>query len=212
VSPSAKRKRLSERHAKILLAMYYRSSGTTTLLPYEDIVVEAFERFPEDFQLRGHPQYPDASDIHKPLYEKLSKDGYVSGANKQFKLTKLGLMTAETLLEHEQSFGGRKPQVRVDREDERELARLRATRAHDLYSQGRGGEVVDSDFYAFFKVSPRTKRHEFAGRLRVVEELLQRALGAGHDVDDLEHTREFLTERFRTEVLDPILGREQTHV
>jgi hypothetical protein len=208
---SVRRKRLSERHAKILLAMYHRSGGATKLLPYEDIVVEAFERFPEDFQLRGHPQYPDASDIHKPLYEKLSKDGYVSGAKKQFKLTTLGLATAETLLEQEQSLGGRKPEVRIDREDERELVRLRGTRAHQLYSQGRGGQVVDSDFYSFFKVSPRTKRHEFAGRLRVVDELLRRALEVGHDVDDLEHTRDFLIARFRAEVLDPILGREQTH-
>jgi hypothetical protein len=205
------RKRLSERHAKILLAMYHRSGGTTKLLPYEDIVVEAFERFPEDFQLRGHPQYPDASDIHKPLYEKLSKDGYVSGANKQFKLTRLGLATAENLAGRESALKEGKPEVRVDRDDERELARLRSTRAHDLYSRGSGGSVVDSDFYAFFKVSPRTKRHEFAGRLRAAEDLLGRAAGAGRDVDDLESTREFLIERFRADVIEPILGKEQAN-
>ena len=48
--------------------MYELAGGTTKSLKYEDIVVKAFERFPDEFALRGYPQFPDASDIHKPLY------------------------------------------------------------------------------------------------------------------------------------------------
>ncbi len=55
------------RPEKIILAMCNLSKGTTSPCRYEDIVVKAFEMFPKDFQLRGHPQYPDSSDIHKPL-------------------------------------------------------------------------------------------------------------------------------------------------
>ena len=57
-----------ERPQKILLTMLELSGGTTKSLKYEDIVVGAFKKFPDEFALRGYPEYPDSSDIHKPLY------------------------------------------------------------------------------------------------------------------------------------------------
>ena len=48
--------------------MYRLAHGHTSALKYEDIVVKAFELYPEEFALRGYSQYPDSSDIHKPLY------------------------------------------------------------------------------------------------------------------------------------------------
>ena len=80
------------RQIKILKAMEALSKGTTKPVRYEDIVVKAFEMFPREFQLRGHPQYPDSSDIHKPLYNPLREKGFVRKAdNKTFALTKAGL-------------------------------------------------------------------------------------------------------------------------
>jgi hypothetical protein len=189
--------------------MYRRAEGTGRLLPYEDIVVEAFERYPADFQLRGYPQYPDASDIHKPLYLALSKAGYVTAVNKQFKLTQAGLaMAREMIAAFEGSEPSGQPAGRLDREGETEVARLTSTRAYVLYRTGRGGEVVDSDFYSFFKVSVRTKPHEFEGRLRGVADLLRRARDAGFDVEDLEQTRHFLLTRFGS-LVDDITGGQQ---
>ncbi len=54
---------------KLLAVMFDLCKGEPKALQYEDIVVTAFTRYPEDFQLRGYPQYPDSSDIHKPLYK-----------------------------------------------------------------------------------------------------------------------------------------------
>ena len=51
------------RPEKILSVMFTLAKGEPKALQYEDIVVAAFQRFPEDFQLRGYPQYPDSSDI-----------------------------------------------------------------------------------------------------------------------------------------------------
>ncbi len=82
---------------KILSVMFELSKGDSKPLQYEDIVVSAFHRYPEDFQLRGYPQYPDSSDIHKPLYS-MKRDGLVRSANKSFQLTPHGLDVARTLL------------------------------------------------------------------------------------------------------------------
>jgi hypothetical protein len=200
--------RLTDRHAKILIAMLNRSGGASKSLRYEDIVVEAFERFPESFQLRGYPQYPDASDIHKPLYGPLKSAGYVtSTAKKEFRLTPLGLSTASELLGHEGSLKASAPPIRVDRDAENEIGRLRGTRAYKNYMGGRAGSVVDSDFYAFFKVSVRTKPHEFVGRLSATRELLKAAEEAGQDVDDLEDTRSFLLKKYAG-LVEEITGRK----
>jgi hypothetical protein len=199
--------RLSDRHAKILIAMYHRSGGEPKAIRYEDIVVEAFRRFPENFQLRGYPEYPDASDIHKPLYGPLKSAGYVRGAaKKEFRLTPLGLETARRLLAQEGALKGSTSTTRVDRDAENELGRLRGTRAYQTYMSGRAGSVVDSDFYAFFKVSVRTKPHEFVGRLSATRELLKTAQEAGQDVQDLEDTRRFLTKKYGN-LIEEIAGR-----
>ena len=44
---------------KILAVMFDLSKAESKALQYEDIVVEAFKRYPEDFQLRGYPHYPE---------------------------------------------------------------------------------------------------------------------------------------------------------
>src|SRR2546428_11317269 len=80
------------------MAMNTLSGGTSKPLRYEDIVVKAFQMFPQDFALRGYPQYPDSSDIHKPLYGPLKRAGYVLAGNKQFRLTQKGLERATELV------------------------------------------------------------------------------------------------------------------
>ena len=63
-----KAKSSRERPEKILVAMHRLAEGGTEFLRYEDIVVKAFEMFPDEFALRGHSRFSDSSDIHKPLY------------------------------------------------------------------------------------------------------------------------------------------------
>src|SRR5881409_1228386 len=86
-----------QRPDKIIIAMYDLAGGTSKPLKYEDIVVKAFELYPQDFGLRGYPKFPDSSDIHKPLYGPLKRAGYVLAGNKQFRLTPKGLERARQL-------------------------------------------------------------------------------------------------------------------
>src|SRR5216684_120989 len=87
---------------KILAIMFDLCNGQSKALQYEDIVVAAFKKYNEDFQLRGYPQYPDSSDIHKPLYQ-MKRAGLVRAANKTFQLTPQGFDVARQLLHSETS-------------------------------------------------------------------------------------------------------------
>src|SRR5262245_12423231 len=78
--------------------MHRLSRGTTRPLKYGDIVVEAFKMLPDESALRGHPEFPDSSDIHKPLYGPLKRAGFVIAAQKSFRLTSRGVERAEQLV------------------------------------------------------------------------------------------------------------------
>ncbi len=144
--------------------MFDLSKGELKPLQYEDIVVTAFQRYPEDFQLRGYPQYPDSSDIHKPLYS-MKRDGLVRSANKSFLLTPHGLDVARNLV------GA--PDIARDRltkPEENEINRILKSQVFRLFQEGQTSRILDTDFYEYLGVSVRTPKGDFLGRVATVEE------------------------------------------
>lgn len=171
------------RPEKILLAIHALSSGTTRPCRYEDIVVKAFELFPKEFQLRGHPQYPDSSDIHKPLYGPLKRQGLVRAAHKNFALTDKGLTRAEELSGSGKTTGkGSSPakiQERLTRDMASEIARLTQSQAAQLFVSGEKDQILDTDFYSYIGVTVRTavtRRNDFLGRLNSVTDAVETAV------------------------------------
>jgi hypothetical protein len=164
------------RPEKILLAMYQLSAGTTRPLEYEDIVVAAWKLFPEDFGLRKYVrQYPDASDIHKPLYGPLKNRGLVLSGNKKFKLTEKGIEYADQLDKVRKGLTtlGEASSVsrvadRLSRDKEVELKRIEETDAFKYFATGQKDKILDTDFYTYLGATVRTDRHEFLGRLNTV--------------------------------------------
>ena len=189
---------LSAKHARILAAMQALSPDRPRPLRYEDIVVKAFEMFPDAFQLRGYPQYPDASDIHKPLYGPLKRLGLVTAANKRFRLTERGLEVARALA----SSKDLQPKVsatqpRMTRDAEAEIARLLSSNAFALFSRGQQERLLDTDFYGFFRVTVRTPRNDFIGRLSAVEDYIAQACQLGaHRAEQLRELSAHLLDRF----------------
>ena len=165
------------RPEKILLAMYELSGAKPTPLEYEDIVVKAWRLFPEDFGLRKYVrQYPDASDIHKPLYGPLKDRGFVLSGNKKFRLTEKGLAYASELdkvrrgrLDTEGTAGGTKAD-RLSKDKEIELKRIVDTDAFRYFAAGQPEKILDTDFYAYLGTTVRTEKHAFLGRLHTVTE------------------------------------------
>ena len=163
-----------ERPDKILLAMHDLAAQKPGFLKYEDIVVKAFAMFPDEFALRGYPQYPDSSDIHKPLYGVLKKQGLVRSANKAFALTPRGIEQAEHLTRGNAS---KKEQPRsadrLTRAEELEVDRVAKSAAFALFTTDKRDRILDTDFYAFFGCTVRTSKNDFIGRVAATTDALK---------------------------------------
>jgi hypothetical protein len=181
---------------KILAVMFDLCQGQQMALLYEDIVVESFKRYPEDFQLRGYPQYPDSSDIHKPLYQ-MKRAGLVRAANKTFQLTPQGLEVARAL-RHTDSTD----KDRLTKAEEHEINRIVNSAAFRLFHEGHRESILDTDFYEYLGVTVRTGKGDFWGQLNNVEQ----AVGAHAEKrrDQLSarltELHSFLKERFEEEL------------
>lgn len=190
-----------ERPGKILIAMHKLSGGTTKPLQYEDIVVEAFKMFPDEFALRGHPEYPDSSDIHKPLYGPLKRGGYVLSAKKTFRLTPRGVQLAEELAVDARSRRVSQVGDRMPRDLAAEVERMLTSAAFKLFSSGKPEGVLDTDFYAFLGCTVRTPANDFIGRLNVVTEAVRVAKQLKHPSEAaavaLVAAWSFLEDRFK---------------
>lgn len=194
-----------ERPEKILVAMHRLAEGSPKFLKYEDIVVKAFQMFPDEFALRGHPEYPDSSDIHKPLYGTLKKRGFVKAAQKQFALTPRGVERAEALIgKAGQSLDVARRAERMTRDIELELDRMLNSDAYRLFAQEQADRILDTDFFAFFGCTVRTKKNDFIGRLNSASDtvLTARRLSKpdASTAKTLAELLKYLRQRFKKEI------------
>jgi hypothetical protein len=184
------------RPQKILAVMLDLCKGSPQSLLYEDIVVASFRMYPEDFQLRGYPEFPDSSDIHKPLYE-MKRAGLVRAANKKFQLTPQGLDVARELLHSDSS-----DRNRLTKAEESEIKRIVNSAAFGLFQEGRSDSILDTDFYEYLGVTARTGKGDFWGRVRNVEHAIKAHSDKrrGDLSKALEQMHNFLFTRFKDEL------------
>ena len=176
--------------------MFDLSKGESKPLLYEDIVVTAFQRYPEDFQLRGYPQYPDSSDIHKPLY-RMKQDGLLRSANKSFLLTPRGLDVARTMVGVVDA-----QRDRLTKPEENEIDRILKSQAFQLFRDGQAARILDTDFYEYLGVSVRTPRSDCLGRISTVEQAIGAHTTKRNDAVSaaLGKLHEWLTGHFQDEI------------
>ena len=164
---------------EILAVMYDLSAGEPQYIDYDDIVVGAFKRFPQDFSLRKYPEFPDASDVHKPLYGPLKSRGLVVSREKRFSLTDKGFEEAARLA-GATGHAPRGPAKRLDRSQEHEIDRILRLEAYQLFAGGKADQVVDTDLYYYLAATVRTDRGGFLGRLTTVEGAVKAAEEVSH--------------------------------
>jgi hypothetical protein len=194
-----------ERPKKILVAMYRLASRPWAYLSYEDIVVQAFRMFPDDFSLRGFPEYPDSSDVHKPLYGTLAKKGLVKSSEKRFALTEQGLAIANALAKKAgDKLDLPKDPDRLTRNQNTEIARMMNSPAFQFYSAGKQQKILDSDMLTFFGSTIRARGSHFVGRVATCTQAINDAVAHGRptreDAQVLKGLLAFLLERFATEI------------
>lgn len=157
------------RGEKILLFLYESAQGQKKRFVYEDIVVELFRKYPNDFHLKGYPQYPDSSDSSQRLLYEFKKKGLVTVANKIFSLTDSGLEFAKGMLERKSSVVNETGLGRPSRSTAVEADRIKNLEGFVFFLDGRANQLTESDFYNYLGVTARTSPSMFAGRMKTIE-------------------------------------------
>lgn len=193
-----KKIRLS-RLEKILLTLYDLSGGTKRSVKFEDIAVALFKRFPKEFHLRDYPEYPDTGEgIHRPLY-RFREEGVVYAGNKIFGLTEKGILVARRL---KKLAEGKKikPETRLSRYAEEEISRIKSSDAFvNFFLTGKRDKIIDTDFYDYLGVTVRTRKSDFLGRLKTIEDTIKEISKVKNDIlyEKLAEYHKFMLNKFQ---------------
>ena len=182
------------RAEQILLFIYEHGDKGKTKMRYEDIVVGVFKKYPQDFHLKGYPEYPDSSDvIHKPLYE-FKKKGYLNAVSKVFSLTERGIEYAKQLTGKGVADTG----DRLSRTASTEVIRIKSLEGLVLFAKGAGNELTENDFYNYMGVTVRTPKNAFIGRLETMNAVIAELKGHPEDrlYDGICKYHEFITTKY----------------
>ncbi len=155
------------RAEKIIFFLYENGKGEKVRMRYEDIVSGLFKKYPQDFQMKGYPEFPDSGDlIHKPLYD-FKKKGLLTASNKIFCLTDRGVEFAKQLSGGENLVSN--SQGRLSRSVETEISRIKGLEGFLLFIEDKKDKLSDNDFYTYLGVTVRTQKNAFIGRLETIK-------------------------------------------
>jgi len=157
---------------KILYTIIKMYNDKSLLLRYEDILVKVFKSFPEDFQIRFYPEFPDTDSIRRALYQ-LIPEGYIRISNRNCALTKEGIDKGLEIIKY---IDGNDIQIdgRRDLNYNSEIKRLLALQGFNMFSSGHSDKIIDQDFYEFYRVSVRTRKLEIIGKINQTSLVIKR--------------------------------------
>ena len=185
----------------VLVSFYKAAGGTTAKVPYEELVLQAWRDFPEAFSLRNHPEHPDASDVHKRLYQSLKTSGLVvSLGNKVFRLTDKGVAVAKELqdaLDGQLQSAAVRERARLSRSELSFVQSALKSRVFAEWSMGNKERLVDYDARVFFQFSTATPIEDRRRRVAFALEAIEKAVRFGIEgAAELEGLAKHLIERF----------------
>lgn len=185
---------------KVLISLYKASRGTTERVPFEDLVLQTWQDFPQNFSLPGHPEFPDASIINKRLYSLKTKRLIISLRNRVYRLSEKGMTEAKSIL----SLGitndknDKKLQLFLNRDDEKFLENALRSRALSTWRKGDKSGLIDYDVRVFFQFSTGTPVKERRRKVENARDAIQKAIAL--DVPEasvLNELFQFLIEKFQ---------------
>jgi len=210
---------------KLLLASYKAEREKGGPITAEDLVVKAWEIYPDTFGLKGHadaegnPKFPDSNRVYaeimgsKPLRKKglLTKVG-----TKTYKLTEYGRDRA-IALSGQLGQVSRVSKISLSREDVTEIERLMKSRANQKIQSDNSGELNFFDACEFWRINPSTRAKELGTQFVRIEKLIEKAVdlaskkesvsiihgGVSYNVDSfikLKDVHEELKKRFNSEI------------
>jgi hypothetical protein len=193
---------------KLLVAACLLSSDGQTVFSAEDLIVRAFQTFPQDFSLKGYPEYPDSNVVLTQVMGKkapLIVRGWLEKTGvKQYRLMPKGL-DDRNQLEHGQ---GGIINVRLERLLEESLARLLKSASFELFKSGQQEQITFNQFCRFAGLSARDKWQKIQNKLASVRHTVEEARklgesGEGANIWVGSHNEKVSDDHLR--MLDPLL-------
>jgi len=158
---------------KLLVAAAQISGSGRDAFTAEDLVVAAWQLFPDTFGLQGYAhQYPDSNRVLTYIMgstKGLAGSGLTERVGeKTYRLTSAGLAAASALA------GGADDEQRaaLDRRLMSEVARLAETKALQKFQEGRRETITERDALKFLAVSARSEGNKVRARLSDVEQAI----------------------------------------
>ena len=163
---------------RLLITAYRMGGEHHKPFSAEQLVVEAWQEYPESFGLRGIlddkgiPEYPDSNRVfveimgskplrRKGLLEKVSDKRYqITEAGKQRALALVGLDSYESVRRS------------IDRDLQNKVRRLMRTRAVKKLFSGRVANITFLDACSFWGISPRSSANDLKAKLANTKAIL----------------------------------------
>lgn len=156
---------------KLLLAAYDLEKAGKRAFSAEDLVVSAWQKFPDTFGLAGYRgngglSYPDSNRVFAEIMgsKPVRKRGFLTKVgSKMYSLTEAGR-------EHARLLSNRSNEPKVEkaalaRETQAEIKRLLSSKAVEKMRNNRTDDLTFYDACAFWRISPRSSAIELEGRL-----------------------------------------------
>ena len=208
---------------KLLLAAYNLEESGHRPFTAEDLVVMAWQKFPDAFGLRGYCNdkgrlsFPDSNRVFAEIMgsKPIRKRGLlVKVGQKMYQLTEAGREHARLLL----GRLSRSPieKAGLDREVQQGLKRLFTSKATEKHKNNRLDDLTFHDACAFWGISPRSSAIQLEGRIANFIGIIEAARKAaqekavtfehggqaysGNDLDNLLEVHRELLKRFHSEI------------
>ncbi len=170
---------------KLVLAAYDLEESGKQPFSAEDLVVSAWEKFPDAFGLQGHTDasglllYPDSNRVFaeimgsKPIRARglLKKVG-----SKMYQLTEAGRDRARVL--SVQPTEARIAKASLERPTQETLKRLFTSKAVEKFKNGRSADITFYEACAFWGISPSSSAIELNGQINNFKKIVQAAVNA----------------------------------
>ena len=172
-------------YEKLLLAAFSLEEKGQKAFTAENLVVEAWQEFPDTFGLAGYrdpvtgPSYPDSNRVFAEIMgsKPIRKRGFlVKTGEKIYQLTETGRQEARFLVGQKQ--GSTTTKIDLPRDLQHRLRALMNCRASEKFRNGRLDDISLHDACTFWRISPRSSAIEMEGNLANIETLLRSSLDA----------------------------------
>lgn len=146
----------------------------------EDLVVTAWQLWPDQFGLQGHAEYPDSNRVLTKIMggdSSLRKRGLLEKlGTKRYRLTRSGLMAATELRDRYAGDNASKRLTSLDRELVVILTRMIRSPALTKFVQHQ--DITFGDVSSLLNISPRSTASQLAARREDAVQAINQALQA----------------------------------